>query len=89
MQKKLNVIKSKFLFDQKHGIKHCAVDFQQIHVYRHLLNQKIYEEVKKGSFHKVKTLEELGNLMEVEEKELFHINISKKPRGASGDQNSK
>jgi hypothetical protein len=38
--------------------------------------------VKKGSFHKVKTLEELGNLMEVEEKELFHINYSKKPRSA-------
>jgi hypothetical protein len=38
--------------------------------------------VKKGSYYKIKTLEELGNLMEVEEKELFHINISKKPRSA-------
>lgn len=81
LQKKLNAMKIKFMQDQKKGIKHCGLDFQQIHQYRHLVNQRVFEAIREGVFQKAQNLDDIGNLMEIDEKD-FNLGSPVKPRSA-------
>lgn len=71
------------MHDQRKGVRHCAPDFQAIHQYRHLVNQKVLEAIKSGVFQKAQNLDDIPNLMAKEEKEVFQLNLlPNKPNSA-------
>ena len=57
LQKKLLKMRQSFIDDQKSGKRHHGVDFQDIHHYRHLVNQKIFDLIRQGLFQKIKDLD--------------------------------
>lgn len=72
--------------DQRKGLRHCAPDFQAIHQYRHIVNQKILDAIRAGVFTKANNLDDIPNLMETEEKEVFQLNLPNKPNSAMAGQ---
>lgn len=44
-----------------------------IHKYRHAVNQNVYKAIVNGTFAMAKTLKDVGNLMEFEDKHIFMI----------------
>lgn len=76
LQKKLNLMKQKFITDHKKGVRHVASDFMDIYKYRHLVNQNVLKAITHGTFDRAKDLDEIGNLMEYEDKHIFLIDQS-------------
>jgi len=69
-------MKLKISTDQKRGMKNCSADFQDIVAYRDQVNQKVFQNIRDGTFQKISNLNELGNLMEYEDEQVFGIKIT-------------
>lgn len=59
--------------EQKKGIKHVGLDFQDIHAYRHDVNSVVLEAIVSGTFQKAKNLDEVPNLMQPLEEAKYGI----------------
>jgi hypothetical protein len=71
-------------------MKTCAADFIDIHKYRHMVNQNVLKAITLGTFSKAKTLDDIGNLMDYEEKHIFQIDPSQwSPRHKNDGQKRK
>lgn len=79
LQKKMNALRTKFMEAHRKGKKHFAQDFMDIHKYRHAVNQNVYKAIVNGTFAMAKTLNEVGNLMEFEDKHVFMIEPTQVP----------
>ena len=69
--KKLNLMRTDFMKQHKSGKKHHATDFMDIHKYRRAVNQNISRAIGGGIFNQIKDLNQIGNLMEYEDKHVF------------------
>ena len=76
-------MRTKFMNDHKNGKKHCAADFIEIHRYRHAVNQNVLKAITCNTFNQAKDLDQIGNLMEYEDKHIFMIHPSLFPKEAN------
>ena len=63
----------RFINDYKKGVKQHATDFVEIHKYRKAVNKNVFAAINDGTFAMIKNLNQLGNLMEHEDRHVFLI----------------
>jgi len=76
LAKKLNQMRLKMMNDFRNGKKQYASDFMDIHRYRNNVNANVFRAIEQGIFQKVNNLDEVGNLMEHEERFTYYIHPS-------------
>ena len=89
IQKKLLRLKNQLqLQDSKRPVRSLLEDFHEVDAYRCITNLRVCDAIRRGLFQRVETLDQLPNLVENEENELFGLKGVEITCGVKVTQNS-